>query len=107
MDYQLDEARTHRCRRIPFFHPEFQERQLSCQTRYSGADFVVVAVAVAELVEEEAMQMVTNPEDACFWHRRTRWSFLCSGLFAGSGVVGIVQYSPWLLLPKPPRIPVA
>ena len=107
MDYQLGEARTHRCQRSLFYHLGLQERQLSWQTHY--ADSVVVVAAAAELVAEEAMQMVTNPEDDHFCHQRNRClSLLCSGSgpLAGSVSVGIF-HSLWFVPPIPPRSPVA
>ena len=100
MGCRLVEARRHQCQRIPFCHLEYQEIQLSCQTHFAVA--VAVAVVVAEPVAEVAMQKGTNPEDDCFWLRRTRYSSLCFGPFAGSsGAVGIV-HSPSPVLPKPP-----
>ena len=78
-------------------------------THYADSVVVVVIGAAAELVAEEAMQMVTNPKDEHFCRQRTRClSLLCSGSgpFAGSVSVGII-HSLWLLLPIPQRSLVA
>ena len=77
-------------------------------THYADS-IVVVGGAVAELVVEEAMQMVTNLEDEHFCHQRT-WClsllYSSSGPLAGSISVGIL-HSLWLVLPIPRRSPIA
>lgn len=92
MDNQPGEARTHRCQRSPFYHQEFQEIQLSCQSHFADA----AAGSFAELAAEGAMQKLTTPEDGRFRLQRTRCFYLASGPSAGSVAVGIVH-------PKPPN----